>query len=88
MSEAAAARPAWRRGLAFRGWMPLALICILILAIAAYTHDRNSTFLSEYNLNGLLIATVPLALAAIGQTNALMVRVFDVSVGAQSRWAS
>jgi ribose transport system ATP-binding protein len=63
--------------------MPLALICILILAIAAYTHDRNSTFLSEYNLNGLLIATVPLALAAIGQTNALMVRVFDVSVGAQ-----
>jgi ribose transport system ATP-binding protein len=72
-----------RRSHGFRGWMPLVLICALIAVIGGYTDNRNGTFLSEYNLNGLLIATVPLALAAIGQTNALMVRVFDVSVGAQ-----
>jgi ribose transport system ATP-binding protein len=73
-----------RRGrVAFRGWMPLALISVLVFGIGAYTHARNSTFVSEYNLNGLLIATIPLALGAIGQMNALMVRVFDVSVGAQ-----
>jgi ribose/xylose/arabinose/galactoside ABC-type transport system permease subunit len=63
--------------------MPLALMCVLMVAIGAYTDRQNSTFLSDYNLNGLFIATIPLALAAIGQTNALMVRVFDVSVGAQ-----
>jgi ribose/xylose/arabinose/galactoside ABC-type transport system permease subunit len=72
-----------RRTIAFRGWMPLALMCVLMVAIGAYTQNRNSTFLSEYNLNGLFIATIPLALAAIGQTNALMIRAFDVSVGAQ-----
>jgi ribose transport system ATP-binding protein len=83
MSKPAAATRFRKPNVAFRGWMPLALICVLMLVIGGYTDRRNDTFLSEYNLNGLLIATVPLALAAIGQTNALMVRVFDVSVGAQ-----
>jgi ribose/xylose/arabinose/galactoside ABC-type transport system permease subunit len=81
-AQAPATRPR-RQDIAFRGWMPLALICVLIVAVGAYTARENDTFLSEYSLNGLLIATIPLALAAIGQTNALMVRVFDVSVGAQ-----
>jgi len=69
--------------LAFRGWMPLAAIAALMVAIAAYTQTRNSAFLTSFNLNGLFIPAVPLSLAAIGQTNALMVRAFDVSVGAQ-----
>jgi ribose transport system ATP-binding protein len=68
---------------AFRAWVPLAGMCLLMVAIGAYTNNQNASFLTEYNLNGLLIATIPLALAAIGQTNALMVRAFDVSVGAQ-----
>ena len=63
--------------------MPLALMGVLIILVAAYTQNTNSAFLSSYNFNGLFYATIPLALAAIGQTNALMVRAFDISVGAQ-----
>jgi ribose transport system ATP-binding protein len=72
-----------RPNIAFRGWMPLALMGILMVGIGVYTDEKSGAFLSEFNLNGLFIAATPLALAAIGQTNALMVRAFDVSVGAQ-----
>jgi len=66
----------------FRGWMPLALMVALMVVIGAYTQTQESSFLSEFNLNGLFIAAIPLSLAAMGQTNALMVRAFDVSIGA------
>ena len=77
-----AANLAKKHRLAFRGWMPIALMGVLIVAVGGYTQSQSSAFLSEFNLNGLLIATIPLALAAMGQTSALMVRAFDVSVGA------
>jgi len=66
----------------FRGWMPLVLLAGLIVAVSAYTAVRQDAFLTEYNLNNLLLATMPLALVAIGQTNALLVGGFDVSVAA------
>ena len=55
---------------------------LLIVVLGAYTNSRNPAFLSSFTLNNLLVATMPLALAAMGQTSALMVRAFDVSVGA------
>jgi ribose transport system ATP-binding protein len=66
----------------FRGWMPLALMVVLMVVIGGYTQSREDSFLSSFNLNGLFIAAIPLSLAAMGQTNALMVRAFDVSIGA------
>jgi ribose transport system ATP-binding protein len=66
----------------FRGWIPLVLLGALIVAVGAYTAVRQDAFLTEYNLNNLLLATMPLALVAIGQTNALLVGGFDVSVAA------
>ena len=66
----------------FRAWMPLALMVLLMVIIGGYTQSQESSFLSSFSLNGLFIAAIPLALAAMGQTNALMVRVFDVSIGA------
>jgi len=63
-------------------WIPIVAMGFLILILGAYTHNKDSSFLSEFNLNGLMIATLPLALAAMGQTSALMVKAFDVSVGA------
>jgi len=66
----------------FRGWMPLVLLGALIVAVGAYTAARQDAFLTEYNINNLLLATMPLALVAIGQTNALLVGGFDVSVAA------
>ncbi len=58
------------------------MMVVLMLLLGAYTANKDSAFLSQFNLNGVFIATIPLALAAIGQTNALMVRAFDISVGA------
>ena len=55
---------------------------LLMIVLGAYTNSRNPAFLSSFTLNNLLVATMPLALAAMGQTSALMVRAFDVSVGA------
>jgi ribose/xylose/arabinose/galactoside ABC-type transport system permease subunit len=65
-----------------RGWIPLILLGALIVALGAYTAVREDAFLTEYNINNLLLATMPLALVAIGQTNALLVGGFDVSVAA------
>jgi ribose transport system ATP-binding protein len=43
---------------------------------------RQDAFLTKYNLGNLLLSTMPLALVAIGQTSALLVGGFDVSVAA------
>ena len=63
-------------------WAPIAAMILLMIVLGAYTNSRNPAFLSSFTLNNLLVATMPLALAAMGQTSALMVRAFDVSVGA------
>jgi ribose transport system ATP-binding protein len=66
----------------FRGVVPLILMTTLIVAVGAYTALRQDAFLSNYNLNNLLLATLPLALVSLGQTSALLVGGFDVSVAA------
>ena len=65
-----------------RGWLPLALMATLIVALGAYTAAHQSAFLSKENLNALLLEAMPLVLVAIGQTSALLVGGFDLSVGA------
>ena len=67
---------------AFRQWLPLLLMATLIVALGAYAAARQDAFLTEYNLNNLLLTAMPLALVALGQTNALLVGGFDVSVAA------
>ena len=62
--------------------MPLLLMSTLIVALGAYAAVNQDAFLTEYNLGNLLLTTMPLALVAIGQTNALLVGGFDVSVAA------
>ena len=66
----------------FRGWMPLVLMTTLILVIGAYAAASQEAFLTDYNLRNLMLTTMPLALVALGQTNALLVGGFDVSVAA------
>jgi ribose transport system ATP-binding protein len=66
----------------FRGAMPLTLMTTLIVGLGAYTAVHQSAFLTSYNLGNLLLATMPLALVSLGQTSALLVGGFDVSVGA------
>jgi ribose transport system ATP-binding protein len=69
-------------GIRFRGVVSLALMTLLILALGAYTALRQDAFLTSYNLRNLLLLTMPLALVSLGQTCALLVGGFDVSVAA------
>ena len=71
-------RPAFQRS----RWLPIAAMVLLIVALGGYTRGQDAAFLGSFNLNGLMVATLPLALAAMAQTSALMVKAFDVSVGA------
>ena len=64
-----------------RAWTSVALQIILILLVGNYTASRSPAFLSEYNLNSLLLATIPLALVAAAQMNALLAGYLDISVG-------
>ena len=70
-----------RRVFRIRGWTPVALQALLILAVGSYTTAKSPKFLSEFNLNSLLLATLPLALVAMAQVNALLVGYLDISVG-------
>lgn len=63
-------------------WVPLLLLSILILIVGAYASFRSEFFLTGINIRHILLATAPLALVTMAQFNVLMVRGFDVSVGA------
>lgn len=65
-----------------QGWLPLLLMATLTIALAGYATVRQDAFLTSYNMRNLLLATMPLALVSLGQTSALLVGGFDVSVGA------
>ena len=73
-----------RRARTAPSWLPLALMVALMFAIGGYAAARNADFLSSFNLSTLFGSSgaLPLALVAMGQTSALMVRGFDISVGA------
>jgi len=55
---------------------------VLILALGAFATVRQDAFLTSFNLNNLLLLAMPLALVSLGQTCALLVGGFDVSVAA------
>ncbi len=64
-----------------RGWTPVALQLVLILIVGSYTASKSPAFLSAFNLNSLLLATLPLALVTMAQVNALLMGYLDISVG-------
>ena len=63
-------------------WVPLLLLLVLILVVGSYASLRTDVFLTPLNIRHILLATAPLALVTMAQFNVLMVRGFDVSVGA------
>jgi ribose transport system ATP-binding protein len=65
-----------------RGALPLVLMTVLILAVGSFATVRQDAFLTSFNLNNLLLLAMPLALVSLGQTWALRVGGFDVSVAA------
>jgi ribose transport system ATP-binding protein len=65
-----------------RPWVPVVALAILSLLVAAYTWRRSDAFLTDFNMKSLLLLTVPLAFASMGQLHALLLGAFDVSIGA------
>lgn len=65
-----------------QAWKAIVLITVLIIIIAAYVAGESPAFMSEFNLNGWLLLTLPLALVAMAQVNVLLVGDLDISVGA------
>jgi ribose transport system ATP-binding protein len=63
-------------------WAPLVFLAALTLIVTAYASVQTDAFLTPLNIKHILLATAPLALVTMAQFNVLMVRGFDISVGA------
>ncbi|MDH3499242.1 MAG: amidohydrolase family protein, partial [Acidimicrobiia bacterium] len=72
----------WRKVVKVRLWMPIALQMVLIGLVLWFTTTRFDGFLNSANLTSVLIIAVPLAIAAMAQTHALLVGYLDLSIGA------
>jgi cytosine/adenosine deaminase-related metal-dependent hydrolase/ribose/xylose/arabinose/galactoside ABC-type transport system permease subunit len=71
----------WRKIVKFRLWMPVALQILLVGALLWYTASRFPGFINATNISQILILALPLIVAAIAQTHALLVGYLDLSVG-------
>ena len=72
----------WRKIVKVRLWMPVTLQVLLIIALLFYANTRFEGFINRSNIFNILMLAMPLALAAIAQTNAILVGYLDLSVGA------
>jgi len=72
----------WRKVVKFRLWMPVALQIVLIAGLLWYTTTRFEGFLNSTNIFNILILALPLMVAAMAQTHAILVGYLDLSVGA------
>ncbi|HEU4894676.1 MAG TPA: ABC transporter permease, partial [Acidimicrobiia bacterium] len=72
----------WRKVVKFRLWMPVALQIVLIAGLLWYTTTRFEGFLNATNIFNILILALPLMVAAMAQTHAILVGYLDLSVGA------
>ena len=72
----------WRKVVRFRLWMPVVLQMLLIAGLLWYTTTRFEGFLNPTNIFNILILALPLMVAAMAQTHALLVGYLDLSVGA------
>ena len=63
----------WRKVVKFRLWMPVALQIVLIGVVLWYTTSRFEGFLNAANISNILLLAVPLSVAAIAQTHAILV---------------
>jgi 5-methylthioadenosine/S-adenosylhomocysteine deaminase len=72
----------WRKIVRFRLWMPVALQILLVGGLVWYTNSRFPGFVNATNVSQILILAIPLIVATIAQTHALLVGYIDLSVGA------
>ena len=68
----------WRKIVRFRLWMPVALQVLLVAALLFYTTSRFPGFVNSYNVEQILILALPLIVAAMAQTHAILVGYLDL----------
>jgi 5-methylthioadenosine/S-adenosylhomocysteine deaminase len=71
----------WRKIVRFRLWMPVVLQIVLVASLLAYTNSRFPGFINAINVEQILILALPLIVASMAQTHALLVGYLDLSVG-------
>jgi len=74
-------RNKWRKIVRFRLWMPVALQILLVAALLGYTNSRFPGFINAGNISQIIILALPLIIAAMAQTHALLVGYLDLSIG-------
>ena len=72
----------WRKIVKVRLWMPVVLQILLVIGLLYYTNSRFPGFVNATNITNILILAIPLMVATIAQTHALLVGYLDLSVGA------
>jgi cytosine/adenosine deaminase-related metal-dependent hydrolase/ribose/xylose/arabinose/galactoside ABC-type transport system permease subunit len=72
----------WRKVVRVRLWMPVALQILLLGGLLLFTNNRFPGFINPTNVNQILVLSMPLIVATLAQTNALLVGYIDLSVGA------
>ncbi|HEY7469865.1 MAG TPA: amidohydrolase family protein [Acidimicrobiia bacterium] len=72
----------WRKVVKFRLWMPVVLQVLLVAGLVWYTNSRFPGFVNASNINQTLILAIPIIVATIAQTHAILVGYLDLSVGA------
>jgi 5-methylthioadenosine/S-adenosylhomocysteine deaminase len=71
----------WRKIVRFRLWMPVVLQIMLVAALLWYTTSRFPGFVNATNVSQILILALPLIVASMAQTHALLMGYLDLSVG-------
>src|SRR5688500_226428 len=61
--------------------MPVALQILLVATLLVYTNSRFPGFINALNVEQILILALPLIVASMAQTHALLVGYLDLSVG-------
>ena len=71
----------WRKIVRFRLWMPVVLQILLVATLLWYTNSRFPGFVNATNISQIIILALPLIIASMAQTHALLVGYLDLSVG-------
>lgn len=79
-------RSSGSRGSRLRRWLtgdqaPAAVLSLIVVALGLWVGTRNPLFLSDFNLNNLLLAIAPLAFISMAQHTVVLGSGFDLSVG-------
>ena len=71
-------RPRWQLG----RWLPIGAMMLLILALGGYTTNRDSNFLTTFNLSGVMVATMPVISVPMKPCTACPIGVFAARLSA------